>query len=126
MLKLFTTYRILLVIWIVVLLVLGFYTPQWFDIQFPFSNSDKFKHLFGAFVLAILFYKSFKISLFKKVILIWAMASIVFELLQPYLTNGKRQFGFLDIAFNIIGFGLGYFIFNYKNISAKKHIKDVK
>lgn len=65
------------------------------------------KHFIGAFVLAILAHKVFRLPSFKITLVAWSILSVLFELAQHLITGGNRSFELIDIVYNIAGFALG-------------------
>jgi VanZ family protein len=109
-------FKILFFLWAATIFILSFYTPVWLHIDPPFQYPDKWKHVIGSFVLALLLYTAFpRVSIWKSLFL-WITITTFFEFLQPFITGGHRQFEWLDILMNSIGFTMGLLIFNSKKI----------
>lgn len=104
-------YRILLLVWVVALFILSFYTPAWLHSDFLGSFTDKFKHIIGAFILALLLSMSVNIKSISKYLLLFGIVSLLFEIVQHKLTHGNREFSIWDVLANIFGFYLGYIVF---------------
>ena len=107
-----TTYRIFLSLWVAVLVLFSFYTPQWFS--FSGSFQDKWKHLLGSFILALLFHKAYPSIYLRKAFLYWIIFSFLGEVAQDLITGGRREFDSWDILFNLIGFAVGCLTYSIK------------
>ncbi|WP_346857524.1 VanZ family protein [uncultured Draconibacterium sp.] len=101
-------YQIVLVLWVAGLafLALASHSMLRGNIIVTCCHNDH-KHFIGAFVLAILAYNAFRLPSFKITLIVWSILSVLFELAQHLITEGKRSFELIDIVYNITGFALG-------------------
>jgi hypothetical protein len=100
-------YFLLFFLWAAFLLVFSFYSPSWLPLNPDLPYPDKYKHVIGAFVLALLFRKSYPGFKIRYALLLWILFSAGFEALQQMITQGRREFDWLDVGANILGFTLG-------------------
>lgn len=75
--------------------------------------SDKARHLIIAFLLMFSISNVFPQNKELCLILL-AVGSLVFELIQPIATAQIRQFDIIDILFNVVGLLFAYSIFLFK------------
>lgn len=100
-------YYVLFYLWATILMVLSFYAPSWLPLNPDLPEPDKYKHVIGAFVLALLFCKAYPGFKTGYALLTWILFNTCFEALQQIITRGQREFDWMDVAANILGFTLG-------------------